>query len=75
MIVGRDPQQLDGSGVSRAAIESAAENFSDGFVAPMMAFAVAGLPGIAAYKAINTLDSMIGHHNERYEYYGKLLHG
>ncbi len=71
MIVGRDPQQLDGSGVSRAAIESAAENFSDGFVAPMMAFAVAGLPGIAAYKAINTLDSMIGHHNERYEYYGK----
>ena len=70
MIVGRDPEALDQAGVSRAAIESAAENFSDGVIAPAFWFAVAGLPGIAIYKAINTADSMIGHRNERYGEFG-----
>lgn len=70
-IVGRDPESLDESAVSRAAIESLSENFSDGTVAPLFWFVVLGLPGLCAYKAINTLDSMIGHRNERYEYFGK----
>ncbi|MEO1602222.1 MAG: CobD/CbiB family cobalamin biosynthesis protein, partial [Pseudomonadota bacterium] len=70
MIVGRDPEQLDKAGVARAAIESAAENFSDGLVAPAFWFAVGGLPGIVLYKAVNTADSMIGHRTERYEAYG-----
>ncbi|PTX01648.1 adenosylcobinamide-phosphate synthase CbiB [Pararhodobacter aggregans] len=70
MIVGRDPSTLDEAGVARAAVESLAENTSDGIVAPLFWGAVAGLPGIAAYKAINTLDSMIGHRNERYELFG-----
>lgn len=70
MIVGRDPQQLDEAGVARAAIESLAENTSDGIVAPVFWGVVFGLPGIAAYKAVNTLDSMIGHRNERYEDFG-----
>ncbi len=71
MIVGRDPAQLDTAGVARATLESLAENTSDGIVAPIFWGALFGLPGIAAYKAINTLDSMIGHRNERYEYFGK----
>jgi len=71
MIVGRDPKQLDKEGVARAAIESLAENTSDGIVAPLFWGCIAGLPGIAAYKAINTLDSMIGHRSERYEAFGK----
>lgn len=70
MIVGRDPDTLDEAGVSRAAIESTAENFSDGVVAPAFWFAVAGLPGIVLYKAVNTADSMIGHRTERYEEFG-----
>ena len=70
-IVGRDPESLDENAISRAAIESLAENFSDGTVAPVFWFTALGLPGLCAYKAINTLDSMIGHHNERYEYFGK----
>lgn len=70
-IVGRDPRSLDESGVARAAIESLAENFSDGVVAPAFWFVTLGLPGLAAYKAINTLDSMIGHRGDRYEYFGK----
>jgi len=70
MIVGRDPAQLDTAGVARAALESLAENSSDGIVAPLFWGVVAGLPGIAAYKAINTLDSMIGHRNARYEDFG-----
>lgn len=70
MIVGRDPEQLDEAGVSRAAIESCAENFSDGIVAPVLWFAVLGLPGLIAYKAVNTADSMIGHKNERYQDFG-----
>jgi adenosylcobinamide-phosphate synthase len=60
-IVGRDPESLDEAGLSRAAIESLAENFSDGVVAPAFWFALLGLPGLFAYKAINTADSMIGH--------------
>ena len=70
MIVGRDPQQLDEPAVCRAAIESLAENFSDGIVAPAFWLAVAGLPGGAAYKAVNTADSMIGHKNARYAQFG-----
>ncbi|MTH96322.1 adenosylcobinamide-phosphate synthase CbiB [Roseibium sp. RKSG952] len=70
MIVGRDPKQLDEAGVSRAAIESCAENFSDGVVAPVFWFAVLGLPGLIAYKAINTADSMIGHKNEKHADFG-----
>lgn len=71
MIVGRDPAQLDDAGVARAALESLAENTSDGIVAPVVWGCIAGLPGIAAYKAINTLDSMIGHRNDRYAQFGK----
>ncbi|NIJ41950.1 adenosylcobinamide-phosphate synthase [Parvibaculum indicum] len=70
-IVGRNPADLDEHGVSRAAVESLAENYSDGIVAPLFWCAVAGLPGLIAYKAINTADSMIGHRNARYEYFGK----
>ncbi|MBF9234885.1 adenosylcobinamide-phosphate synthase CbiB [Microvirga alba] len=69
-IVGRDPEFLDEAGVARAAIESLAENFSDGVVAPTIYTAIAGLTGGAAYKAINTADSMIGHRKPRYEAYG-----
>jgi adenosylcobinamide-phosphate synthase len=69
-IVGRNPAFLDGAGVARAAIESLAENFSDGVVAPALWISVAGLPGGAAYKAINTADSMIGHRTERYAAFG-----
>lgn len=71
-IVGRDPASLDAAGVARAAAESAAENFSDGFVAPVFWFLLLGLPGLLAYKAVNTLDSMIGHRNARYEAFGKV---
>ena len=70
MIVGRDPLALDEAGVARAAIESLAENFSDGVVAPLFWLVVAGLPGAAAYKAANTADSMIGHRNARYADFG-----
>lgn len=70
-IVGRDPDRLDESGVCRAAIESLAENFSDGVVAPTIWLALAGVPGGLAYKAINTADSMTGHRTERYEAYGR----
>jgi adenosylcobinamide-phosphate synthase len=69
-IVGRDPDSLDEAGVARAAIESLAENFSDGVVAPALWLAVGGLAGGAAYKAINTADSMIGHRSERYRDFG-----
>ncbi|WP_096786340.1 adenosylcobinamide-phosphate synthase CbiB [Rhodobacter sp. CZR27] len=71
MIVGRDPSQLDTAGVTRAALESLAENSSDGIVAPLFWGALFGLPGIAAYKAINTLDSMIGHRTPRHEDFGR----
>jgi adenosylcobinamide-phosphate synthase len=69
-IVGRDPEQLDEAAVCRAAIESCAENFSDGVVAPVFWLALLGLPGLIAYKTINTADSMIGHRTERYKSYG-----
>ncbi len=69
-IVGRDPNRLDFHGVARAAIESLAENASDGVVAPVFWFVLLGLPGIAAYKAINTADSMIGHRTPRHEAFG-----
>jgi adenosylcobinamide-phosphate synthase len=69
-IVGRDPEALDEAAVARAAIESLAENFSDGVVAPALWMAVAGLPGAAVYKAINTADSMIGHRTERHRDFG-----
>jgi adenosylcobinamide-phosphate synthase len=65
-IVGRNPDVLDEAGISRAAIESLAENFSDGVVAPILWIALGGLVGGALYKAINTADSMIGHRDERY---------
>ena len=70
LIVGRDVAALDAAGVSRAAVESLAENFSDGVVAPAFWLAAFGLPGGALYKAANTADSMIGHKNERYLYFG-----
>ena len=70
LIVGRDPAQLDEGGIARASIESLAENSSDGVVAPLFWGAIFGLPGIVAYKAINTLDSMIGHQNSRYAAFG-----
>ncbi|MGQ0443678.1 MAG: adenosylcobinamide-phosphate synthase CbiB [Beijerinckiaceae bacterium] len=69
-IVGRDVARLDEAGVARAAIESLAENFSDGIVAPAFWLALGGLPGGACYKAINTADSMIGHRTERYAAFG-----
>jgi adenosylcobinamide-phosphate synthase len=69
-IVGRDPENLDEAGIARAAIESLAENASDGIVAPVFWGVLFGLPGIAGYKAVNTLDSMIGHRSERHEHFG-----
>ncbi len=69
-IVGRETRTLDEAGVARAAIESLAENFSDGVVAPVFWLAVGGLPGAALYKAINTADSMIGHQTPRYDKFG-----
>ena len=70
MIVGRNPDVLDAAGVARAAIESLAENFSDGVVAPIFWTALGGLPGGTVLKAINTADSMIGHRSERYAAFG-----
>lgn len=70
LIVGRDPETLDGPGVCRAAIESLAENFADGVVAPALWYAVLGLPGILAYKMLNTADSMIGHKSDKYLDFG-----
>ncbi len=69
-VVGRDTGQLDSHGVSRAAIESCAENFADGVVAPLFWYVVAGLPGVVVCKAVNTLDSMIGHRDSRYRDFG-----
>ena len=69
-IVGRDTAAMDPPAVSRAAIESAAENLSDGVVAPAFWFLVAGLPGILIYKVVNTADSMIGHRTPRHEQFG-----
>jgi cobalamin biosynthesis protein CobD len=70
LIVGRDPKTLDEPGVCRAAIESLAENFADGVVAPAFWYAIAGLPGLLAYKMLNTADSMIGHKKPKYLAFG-----
>ena len=69
-IVGRDPANLDEYGVARAAIESCAENLSDGVIAPVLWYLALGLPGLFAYKMLNTADSMIGHLSPRYEAFG-----
>lgn len=70
MLVGRDTTTMDQPEIARAALESLAENTSDGVVAPIFWGALFGLPGLVGYKAINTLDSMIGHRNERFAAYG-----
>ncbi|OZB20071.1 MAG: adenosylcobinamide-phosphate synthase [Rhodobacterales bacterium 34-62-10] len=70
MIVSRDTGAMDESAVARAAIESAAENMSDGVVAPLFWFAVAGLPGLLLYKITNTADSMIGYRTPRHDAFG-----
>jgi adenosylcobinamide-phosphate synthase len=70
MIVGRDPNTLDEAGVARAALESLSENFADGVVAPAFWYAALGLPGLLAYKMLNTADSMIGHKSEKYLHFG-----
>nr|WP_233343032.1 adenosylcobinamide-phosphate synthase CbiB [Hyphomonas sp. Mor2] len=69
-IVGRDPAQLDEPAIARASLESLAENASDGVIAPVFWGSLFGLPGIAAYKAVNTLDSMIGHRTKRHAAFG-----
>ena len=70
MIVGRDTGEMDGPAIARAAIESAAENLSDGVTAPAFWFLIGGLPGLLIYKISNTADSMIGHRTPRYEQFG-----
>lgn len=70
MIVGRDTREMDEPAVARAAIESAAENFSDGVIAPAFWYLVGGLPGILVYKIVNTADSMIGYRTPRHEEFG-----
>ncbi|WP_169546397.1 adenosylcobinamide-phosphate synthase CbiB [Sneathiella aquimaris] len=70
MIVSRDPKTLDQSAICRAAIESLAENTSDGVIAPLFWACLFGLPGVGFYKAVNTLDSMIGYKNEKYLHFG-----
>ncbi len=69
-IVGRDPAYLDQHGVARAGIESLGENFSDGIVAPIFWYVLFGFPGLLVYKAVNTMDSMIGHMSPRYQAFG-----
>lgn len=69
-IVGRDPAYLDEHGVARAGIESLAENFSDGVVAPVFWYVLFGMPGLLVYKAVNTLDSMIGYRDDQYRAFG-----
>ncbi|AVO36824.1 adenosylcobinamide-phosphate synthase CbiB [Pukyongiella litopenaei] len=70
MIVGRDCRDMDAPRIARAAIESAAENLSDGVIAPAFWFLIAGLPGLLVYKAVNTADSMIGYRTDRYRDFG-----
>ena len=69
-LCGRDPDQLEAGGLARAAVESVAENTSDAVVAPLLWGAAFGLPGLLSYRAVNTLDAMIGHHSPRYERFG-----
>jgi adenosylcobinamide-phosphate synthase len=69
-LVGRDPSTLDPDGVARACVESLAENTSDAVVAPLLWGGLLGLPGLLAYRAVNTLDAMVGHRSERYREFG-----
>lgn len=71
MIVGRDTERLDVQGIIRAAVETVAENTSDGVIAPLLFLMVGGIPGICFYKAANTMDSMAGYRNDRYMYFGR----
>lgn len=71
MFVGRDTDALDEQGVIKATVETVAENCNDGVIAPMVFMLIGGAPFGMLYKAVNTLDSMVGYHNERYEYFGK----
>ncbi|MDO4890130.1 MAG: adenosylcobinamide-phosphate synthase CbiB, partial [Coriobacteriaceae bacterium] len=70
MIVGRDTDALDERGVAKAAVETVAENTSDGVMAPLVFMAIGGAPLAVAYKAVNTMDSMVGYKNERYRHFG-----
>ncbi|MET4139313.1 adenosylcobinamide-phosphate synthase CbiB [Pedobacter sp. UYP1] len=70
-IVGRDTSNLDEQQIRVAVFETMSENLSDGVIAPLFFYFIAGIPGMLTYKMINTLDSMIGYRNERYEYFGK----
>ena len=70
-IVGRDTEELDRSGVTRAAVETVAENFSDGIAAPMLYMLLGGAPLALCYKSVNTMDSMVGYKNERYLWFGR----
>ena len=70
-IVGRDTERLDEAGITRAAVETVAENFSDGVLAPLFYLLIGGAPLVLCYKAINTMDSMVGYKNERYLYFGR----
>ncbi|MGX7680100.1 cobalamin biosynthesis protein [Jatrophihabitans sp. DSM 45814] len=69
-LVGRDPSDLDAGEIARATVESVAENTSDAVVAPLFWGAIAGVPGLLGYRAVNTLDAMVGHHSQRYENFG-----
>lgn len=69
-LCGRDPQQLDAGGLARAALESVAENTADAVVAPLLWGAVAGMPGLVGYRAVNTLDAMVGHRSPRHANFG-----
>ncbi|HIM76016.1 MAG TPA: cobalamin biosynthesis protein CobD [Campylobacterales bacterium] len=71
MLVSRDTKDLSGSDIHKAAIETYGENLSDGVIAPLLFLLLFGLPGIVFYKTVNTLDSMVGYRNEKYENYGK----
>ena len=71
MIVGRDTQRLDAAGIAKAAVETVAENASDGVIAPMIFIAIGGVPLGFFYKAVNTMDSMVGYKNEKYLYFGR----
>ena len=71
MIVGRDTQELTDTGVTKAAVETVAENCSDGVIAPMIYMAIGGAPLMFLYKGINTMDSMLGYKNDKYLYFGR----
>ena len=72
MIVGRDTKELDEAGITRAAVETVAENTSDGVIAPLLYMAIGGAPLGFLYKAVNTMDSMIGYRNDKYQYFGRV---